>query len=280
VREFVQAAARAGGAPGFNVLDVEIVAEWARVDAVVRSVMRQILGDLCEVVHRYDCDWVLLSGRPSRLAAVEDVVLAKLPVMPDRLVPMYQYHVGGWYPFRDPNARISDPKTTAAVGAMLAALAEGHLEGFLMRTSRLRMKSTARFIGKMDISGQIKRDNVLLSGVDLDRDGEAASFRISFLAPFFLGFRQLPVERWPATPLYFMEYSNPESVARVALPLSVRVERAAVEEGEEEKKEDFVISEIEDATGAALRRTDVVLRLQTLRSEAGYWRDTGVLTVS
>jgi hypothetical protein len=45
-------------------------------------------------------------------------------------------------------------------------------------------------------------------------------------------------------------------------------------------KEDFVITEIEDATGSTLRRTDVMLRLQTIRSEAGYWRDTGVLQIA
>jgi hypothetical protein len=30
-----------------------------------------------------------------------------------------------------------------------------------------------------------------------------------------------------------------------------------------------------DATGAQLRASDVELRLQTMKSEAGYWRDTG-----
>jgi len=281
---FLEDAARGAGARGFALAEVRVAADWARIDTVVRSVMRQILGDLCEVVHAYDCDILLLSGRPSRLAAIQDVVLAKLPVMPDRIVPMYQYYVGGWYPFRDANARISDPKTTAAVGAMLAALAEGHLEGFLLRTSKLRMKSTARFIGKMDISGQIKRENVLLSEIDLDkaRDRNAPQeFKVDFLAPIFLGFRQLGVERWPATPLYYMEYANPDSVARVALPLKVRVERAALDEDSpEEMKEDFVITEIEDATGSSLRKTDVMLRLQTIRAEAGYWRDTGVLTIA
>ena len=81
----------------------------------------------------------------------------------------------------------------------------------------------------MPIPRQIKRENVLLSEIDLDqaRDRNAPQeFTVDFLAPIFLGFRQLGIERWPATPLYFMEYANPDSVARVALPLKVRVERA------------------------------------------------------
>ena len=40
-----------------------------------------ILADLCEVVHAFDCDWLLVSGRPCRLRAVTDMLLAKLPVI-------------------------------------------------------------------------------------------------------------------------------------------------------------------------------------------------------
>ena len=212
-----------------------------------------------------------------------DIVLAKSPVPPHRIIGMHRYAVGGWYPFRDANARIEDPKTSAAVGAMLCALAEGRLESFLMRTSQLGMKSTARFIGRMEISGQIREQGVLLSEVDLERSvkpGEEVAFTMTFAAPTFLGFRQLPIERWPATPLYALEFANPESVPRMALPLKVKIRRADMDPdapGQEEKREDFRVEEIEDSEGTALRRTDVEIRLQTMKSEAGYWRDTGVV---
>jgi hypothetical protein len=250
---------------------------------VVQATLGPVIADLCEVVWHYDCDVLLLSGRPSRLRAVTDIVLAKSPVPPHRIVGMHRYAVGGWYPFRDANARIEDPKTSAAVGAMLCALAEGRLESFLMRTSQLSMRSTARFIGRMEISGQIRDQGVLLSEVDLEKrpnPGDEVAFTMSFAAPTFLGFRQLPIERWPATPLYALEFANPESVPRMALPLRVKIRRADMDPdapGQEEKREDFRVEEIEDAEGTALRRTDVEIRLQTMKSEAGYWRDTGVV---
>lgn len=276
IQHVEQAAARAG-APGFRVADVVVAADAARVDALVQATLGPILADLCEVIWHYDCDVLLLSGRPSRLRAVQDLVLAKLPVPAHRIIPMHRYPVGGWYPFRDAQARIEDPKTTAAVGAMLAALAEGRLENFLMRSSMLAMRSTAKIIGRMDISGQVRDSEVLLSGVDLEKPGEA-SFTMSFAAPCFLGFRQLPVERWPATPLYAVEFANPDTVPKLALPLRLKIVRAEADPeaaDAEARREDFRIEEIQDAAGGILRPSDVELRLQTMKSEAGYWRDTG-----
>ena len=152
-----------------------------------------------------------------------------------------------------------------------------------MRTSSLRMRSTARFIGEMERSGQIKADRVLFANVDLDarpKGGEQA--KVKFYAPIFVGFRQLEIERWPGTPLYSMEFGNPQSAARMKLPLTVTLERAEVDAeapDSEERREDFKIIDIEDAEGSRMRSSDVVLRLQTLKSEDGYWLDTGRLNV-
>jgi len=280
VVRFFEERAQAHGARGFKLAEVEIAASGEQVENAVRGVLGQILADLSEVIHLYDCDVLLLSGRPSRLPAVQAAVLGKLPVPADRIVAMHQYPVGMWYPFRNHQGRIDDPKSTAAVGAMLCAVAEGHLESFLMRASRLTMKSTARHIGEMELSGQIPKANVLLSDVDLDQKAKgrgAESFQVKFYAPLSLGFRQLAVERWPATPLYRMEFANPQTAAQMALPLTVTVERVEGEEGDEAARERFEVVDIVEANGNAKRKSDVVLRLQTLRSDAGYWLDTGVL---
>ena len=288
LRYLEQKAAQAG-ASRFNLRDVEIVAFAPRLDAVVQAALGPILADLCEVIYAFDCDWLLLSGRPSRMRAITDLVLAKMPVPPHRIVGMHHYGAGSWYPFRDPAGRVKDPKTTAAVGAMLCAVAEGRLEGFLMRTSRLAMRSTARFLGRMELSGQILKSNVLLH--DPDREmvpvapGAAppeVKFTMDFRAPVFLGFRQLDLERWPATRLYVLEYANPDNVPRLKLPLHLTIQRAEIDPESadaEEKREDFEIAEILDADNDPQHRSVVRLRLQTERSEAGYWRDTGALSV-
>ena len=55
---------------------LEVLAGLGKVDAVVQSAVGQVLADLCEAVHAFDCDWLLLSGRPSRLRAVQDIIRA------------------------------------------------------------------------------------------------------------------------------------------------------------------------------------------------------------
>jgi hypothetical protein len=146
------------------------------------------------------------------------------------------------------------------------------------------MRSTARVIGLMDQSGQIRNENVKLRDLDLERAPAAGetSFTLTFAAPAFLGFRQLDLERWTATRLYRLEFGNPASVRRLALPLTVTITRGEIDPDRpdaEERREAFTITEITDADGLAVHRQQVVLRLQTEAEEAGYWRDTGALKV-
>jgi hypothetical protein len=287
---YFQRQAERAGATGFAPMAFEIIAKAEEVDRSVKQAIGETLGFLCEVVHAFECDWLLVSGRPSRLRAVMDTLIARLPLPPHRIVGMHNYVAGGWYPFRDPAGRIYDPKTTAAVGAMLAARAEGGVEGFLLRASQLGMKSTAKYLGRMDLAGKLPRENVLLEDPDRVRPGgpkqdqqeEEVGFTVELRAPISLGFRQLDLERWPVSRLYKLEYTNPDTVQRLRLPLRVRVLRAAIDpeaSGSEELREEFKAVEIEDGEGDRQPPGLVTLRLQTEASEVGYWRDTGVLSV-
>ena len=276
------AAADAGGR-GFQVSDVALEVETQQIEPVVAAVLGPVLADLCEAVWAYDCDVLLLSGRPSRLRVVGDIVLAKAPVAPHRIVGMHRYRVGDKYPFRDAANRIDDPKTTVAVGAALCVQAEGRLRNFMLRTGRLSMRSTARYIGKMDNNGQIRDENVLLRNLDLDGPpAQDVSFKVSFQTVTQLGFRQLPIARWTATPLYVMEFANPDDAQRMDLPLSVTIARREIDPDTPEaemQRETFVVDEVVDATGATQRSGDVRLRLQTIDDQDGYWRDTGRLLI-
>ncbi|MGH6921803.1 MAG: virulence factor SrfB [Geminicoccaceae bacterium] len=300
---YVEDAARAAGAVDYRVADCVIPIDEARLDAVIGRVMRQVLYHVGEAVWALDCDVLLLAGRPSRLRAIHDLVREQIAVTPDRIVAMDRYRVGTWYPFRArDNLRISDPKTTAAVGCMLCSLADperadgGRLENFTLFTNRLRMRSTARFIGEMERTGQITDDKLLFADVDLDAKGrQPQQARIRMFAPLRIGFRQLPYERWTATPLYWLDFTA--SGGRLSKPLTVTIERADVEEVEEDgdadprrkaeiearrrqaeaMREAFTVSEVLDSAGAECKKSDVRLRLQTLGFEDSYWLDTGIL---
>ncbi|MGH7117825.1 MAG: virulence factor SrfB [Acetobacteraceae bacterium] len=275
---YLDEAAAAAGAAAFRAHDVEIVVDVETVAATVRAGLMRVLADLCEVIWHYDCDVLLLSGRTSRLPAVIEMILAKSPVPPHRVVPMHRYRVGPRYPFRDVTNCIDDPKTTVVVGAMLFILAEGQIANFALEPREFRARSTARVIGRMNNDNQILDGNVLVQNLDLDRKAAAAdSFTMRFQTTTRIGFRQLDIPRWTSTPLYVMEFRNPDTVSKLALPLSVRVERRNDPDGDAAELERLEVVEIEDAAGALLAPQDVTMRLQTLDREDGYWRDTGLL---
>lgn len=281
--KYLEDAAEAAGVRDFRVADVLVVVGTQQIEPVIVAVLGPVLADLCEVVWAYDCDVLLLSGRPSRLRMVGDMVLAKAPVPPHRIVGMHRYRVGEKYPFRDAANRIDDPKTTAAVGAALCVQAEGRLRNFTLRTAKLSMRSTARYIGKMDNNGQIREENVLLRNLDLDGPpAQDVAFTVAFQTVTQLGFRQLPLARWTATPLYQMEFANPDDAHRMDLPLTVTVARREIDPDAAEaemQRETFMVDEVVDASGAAQRTGDIRLRLQTIDDQDGYWRDTGRLVI-
>ncbi|WP_114377907.1 virulence factor SrfB [Elioraea thermophila] len=280
----VEAGAARRGGEGFSLGDVELVVTAEEVEKAAGPVLAPVLAELLEVVHAFDVDVLLLSGRLSRLRIVRDLVVARLAVPPHRVIAMDQYPVEAWYPFRNAAGRIADPKTTAAVGAMISATAEGRLEGFLLRASRLGVCSTARYVGLMDNSGQIRAQNVLFRDDAREAGGGAreASFRVTFTAPCFIGFRQLDLERWTATRLYRLEFGDASAVRRLALPLTVTLARRDIDPDQpdaEVARERFVVEEVVDAEGITLHPRQIVARLQTEAEEAGYWRDSGALRV-
>ena len=276
-------------APGsrFSLMDVPVVMSPAVIEGTVHATMHRILDDLNEVIRFYDCDVLLLSGRPSKLRGIINAVVSRLPVPVDRIVPMCEYRVGRWYPFVDHLGMITDPKTTVSMGAILCALAEGHLEGFSFATKALALTSTARYIGEMDTSGQLTNAKVwfdvdVTSGKEQDLERQ-----IQFTGPLSVGFRQFPVERWPTTRFYLLDFATEEdrrlaSGGKLPYTITVRFLQRGVEDntvkGEQDEGELSIVS-IVDSQGNEPRggKKAVEVRLQTLPLDEGYWLDTGVL---
>lgn len=274
-------------AEGFRLMDVELRVIPSAIETTIKAILGPSLTDLCELVHLYDCDLLLLTGRPSAWNGVVAPVLAKLPVPPDRIVPMRQYHVGGWYPFADVLGRITDPKTTVVVGAILCALAEGHLEGFSFDAGALGLTSTARYVGEMDINGQLRRPKVWFE-VDVDNPKAAEmEHQVAFGGPLAIGYRQLDAERWPTTRYHLLTFATEEARARASgrLPYEVSVRLSVAEvwddtpyENSDRDEGEFTIENIVDRRGNSVDRRDLEIRLQTLPLDEGYWLDTGTVT--
>ncbi len=280
----------------FSIDDIVLHMDTREIAGVIQSVIGRALDDICDVVRAFDCDILLLTGRPSALPAIKDRVISNVAVPPDRVVPMYGYRVGGWYSFRSDSGTIDDPKTTASVGALLCHLCQGRYASFVFQSEQLQYKSTANYIGKMDPKGLISTQDVFEEEVDAS-DPSSSAFTVSMTSKLDIGYRQLPIERWVTAQIYHVFYKDDETARRIAQPIKLIFERKHIEDSsvnqryldEEEKSTDFnleqfKITEQVDRRGDSIPKRDIGLRMQTVKSvdkqESGYWLDTGILATT
>lgn len=275
----------------FDLLGVKITLDLAAIHRLFLEDKLEIgrsIRALCEILYLYDCDVLLLTGRPSRLPGIQALFRALLPLPPDRIVAMQDYRTGNWYPFNR-QGRIQDPKTTAAVGAMLCILGQGRLPNFFFRAGAFRPYSTVRYLGMLDRHMIIKSDHVFYAGLDLDdpdyRLPEDISFQMRGI--MHLGYRQLAAERWIGSPLYVLDFADEkvrERVFREGSLLQVWLQRDR-HGGNEKIKVDRV--EVADAgaaggskaAGGSIHPRAISLKLNTLPDigldQDSYWLDSG-----
>ncbi|MGM9506815.1 virulence factor SrfB [Larkinella sp. GY13] len=284
VLQYVNEGFRREGATGFDIrlMSWEVSPEEINQKAI-RNVIGTMLRDLCGIISQYQCDYVLLSGRPSTLPVVLDLFLENMPVSPDRIVPMNRIRVATsekfWYPFSDPHEyTIKDPKTCVSVGAAIALLSElGHLNGFRLDTRLLaaRMTSTADYIGLLT-DGQpprIKNEHVL--AVPDDSPIESIDeIELTGAKDTFLGMRQMASDQWIATPLYKIEFDSERArtLLMPKLPLKVRIGRPNLRD-----KEGLILRNNLTVMDPQTGRDIPALKLTvcTLTDPHGYWLDTG-----
>ncbi len=287
IQYFARGVRRESG-PGSGELDLTCVPVRKDLNRLHRAFLEDELEicktvrSLCEIVYLYDCDVLLLSGRPSRLPGIQALFRALLPLPPDRIVPLNGYRTGTWYPFHR-DGRVDDPKTTAAVGAMICKVGGGRrIPNFNFLANAFKAYSTVRFIGLTDQNLVIKDADVFYRDVDLDNeDYELPETPFEVRSRMILGFRQLDSERWPATPLYVLDLSEKakrslEKADRSGRPLVLKV---TLRKDRRRRAERFEIASVESEGTSLNPRHDLTLRLNTLTTvgvgENSYWLDTG-----
>ena len=260
---------------------------YSQVGISIRAVLADYLTDLCEVVHKADCDFLLLSGWPSCLPILQSLIFQRLPLPASRIIPMSEYKIEKWFPFSDAQGRITDPKTTGVVGALLAAISEGNVFNFHFRENKQQPASTIRYIGPMSNNKQIRNVNLFFDGVDATLLSEdVVETEIKFSAPLYIGYRQFSAERWKTTPFYLLRFANNDAAIRASglgLPYTIRLSytRERLDDVDEgfEAEGILKIEEVVSSNGQNVSRMDFVLQLKSLWESEGHWLDTGVFNV-
>ncbi|WP_312583737.1 virulence factor SrfB [Atlantibacter sp.] len=239
------------------------------------------LHALCEVISHYRCDVLLVTGRPGCLPGVQALIRHLQPVPVSRMVWLENYEVHEWYPFSK-QGRVGNPKSTAAVGAMLCALAlDLRLPRFNFKAADIGAYSTVRYLGVLDNEINILRDeNIWYRDINLDNPGEKLNAKLNFplRGNVTLGFRQLDNARWPATPLYTVAV-NSTSLAKAIAGDGVLNVRLALNGEKSRAPEGFSLAEAWLSDGTKVPVDQLTFKLNTLadRRSSGshYWIDSG-----
>lgn len=261
--------------------EIHIEVQKAVFQSCVDNVLSRVIDNVGTALSNFDCDYVLLTGRPSKLAYVRSLFENQFIVSPDRLISLHEYSVGTWYPFREPfSGKIGDPKSTVVVGALLNSVSSFELTNYSFKSEKLKLKSTANFIGEMETTGQIKSKNVIIDNVNEQTKEE---FVYEFTNPVYIGARQIDDENWTTVPLYRL--SVPSAVlGKYSFPLTVTMKRVtdAFDDDDfipdfirEAKKEEVEILEISDQDGRSAPGS-LKLTFNTLGRVDNYWLETGL----
>ena len=273
-----------GGNSRFDLLQVPLVVSLSQLHGEFmqhRMAIIPALRSMCEVVSLYQCDVLLLTGRPSRFPGIQALVRHLQPLPGSRILSLEGYHTSDWYPFNK-HGRIDNPKSTAAVGAMLCLLAlDLRLSSFWFRAGDFEPYSTIRYLGMLDENQALTDENLCYSEIDLDDPGyvldKKRSFRIR--GNVCLGFRQLDNDRWPASPLYSLTLNDATLARKVAGESVLRI-RLAVKAGPDASgPESLVLSDARLDDGTRVPLEQLSLKLNTLsatgNANAQYWIDSG-----
>ena len=253
-----------------------------RLEKTIRIKIEKLLRQLSVLLHVYDCDIVLLAGRPTSLQVISDLFLKFFPVSPDRLIRMLPenphcidpekrktcYHVGRWFPTANHRGYFEDLKPVVAVGAMVGYLgSHGKLPFFQldMREMKKCMKSTAVFMGNFEDTNQ----RIHVEDIILSPEKNSATFDVIGL-PYFIGCKQIRSEYYQARPLYALVLKKGVDATQYDLSrLKVTIMRNYVQ-----NREHLTLVNAFDAMNNSVVEL-LDLRIQSITSEDGFWLDNG-----
>ena len=248
---------------------------------IVQNTFFRVSENIEAALNEFSCDFVLLTGRPSKLTQVRRLFAETFAVSPTRLISMHNYVVAEWYPFRDPiSGKIGDPKSTVTVGALLNSISRADMSNYSFISDDLSLKSTSNFIGEMDLDLKIKNSNIIVDNINNQGDEE---FEFVFTNAMYVGSRQINDENWVTVPLYSLLLTD----GNANLPLKVTarrpIEAFEVDEyfsssSKEYLKEYLKIVSIEDNEGQILPHRALDLQFNTLGFQRDYWLESGIFS--
>jgi hypothetical protein len=242
-----------------------------QVAECIRRTLIPIIQSLAKHVCAFDVDLVTLSGKPSELPVVRELLEELLPIDCHRIIQAKDFVAGDWYPMSSDN-RITDAKTVTAVGAALyQAVRNGKIERWRIDRSN-RQSSREYFWCAMPARGRNRgrREPYLVPGCE--------EVTVEIMIGTGIGRKSLASVAKPEQVyrLRWTEQGKPKTGA-VNETLRVTLRRKAPNNPGEIEEIDLVAVEPVDG-GRPVSLRDVELQMCTLEDEE-FWLDSGKFEV-
>ncbi len=284
---------------GFELREITWTYDGRIVSQHIERCMNDLLETVATLMYAYECDVVILSGRPTSLAPIRNVFLKYWGGQPDRLVVLNKHRVGRWYPFADEFGYLTNSKSVVPVGAMIGYLASaaGGMNGFSLDLTALAQgvgPTTDYFVKKDSLAQQ----NPCI--ITPQRQQGEVTFN-SF--PSYIGTKQYDLSLYPVRPFYVIDLNyeriseklrhkyadEPLTDSRLQqllndycdrvlthVPLTVTLERPDYQEN----KEQLSIASVTGCDGTECQPTDFALTVQSLNDADCYWLDSGAFNIN
>lgn len=215
----------------------------------------------------FDCDLAILTGKPSELPQIRDMLEEHLPIDPDRILSAKGYYAGKWLPVTK-NGEIADAKLVTALGtAVFNAVEMGSMPGWRITGEVAENSRLENHWGR--IAGELKpfsdSDLILKAGT-----GKGTS---RLLSECFIGRAR------------FLDHVLPEQVYQLVtttgeqILLDVEFRRTKTKSTGRQynmSSEGLEIVKVHNAqTGKKIPTKNVKLKLCSLPLSEDYWQDSG-----
>lgn len=111
------------GGASVLVFDDPIEIEYNKLEEIVQSWISEIAESHARYLAAFQCDLVIVTGKPSEIKSLRAVLEKELPIEPYRIIFVNGYYAGDWLPLggmgKDAN-KIQDAKSVTVVGAALS----------------------------------------------------------------------------------------------------------------------------------------------------------------
>lgn len=240
-------------------------------DDMMRKTIQDWFLHIAEAHARYlaifECDLVMLTGKPSELPEIRELLERRLPITSDRILSAKGYYAGDWLPM-SPDGKIVDAKLVTALGtAVYRSVQSGQIGGWRIQSELDETCRIENYWGR--IAGNLKPflDNDILLAPGEDK-AEARLLTDSFIGRARFLKHVLPEQ------VYRLEHDGREQVL-----VDVKIRRKIVSGDGDQYSMAAEALELVSAknaqTGQAIPLSQIRLQLCTLPRAEEFWQDTG-----